>query len=620
LYFQQQKYKFFLVYIHNFFKIFIEELKYAIFLQKKVKKVHYFVLLVPVLLFTYFVFSGVTESEFLNWDDQIQVVSNSDIDSLNFSTVKKFFSSTYVGMYQPISTLSFAIDNAFYGKDAAGFHRTSLLLHLLNILLLYFLLLRLKLKPVQALVPLVFFALHPVQVEPVAWISARSTLLFSQFYIIALIFYARFAENRNIKDVFLTYFFFLLALLSKPSAASFFLLIPVIEYYFYPKLTIRTALRSLLFALPGIVLFIVTYFSRADAGHLHTAGTENFSLVHNIGYSLWSVVLYVIKILVPLHQNPYQTYPEFSLLFYIIPVFFAAGLVFLWFRMKKHRQSLLLCFGLFFVPLSVHLKLIPFGDQMMADRYVYLSVIGVFLLPAIFIVPLVQKMQSLLVKVLISVVSFLLLSLFILQTVLFSETWQNSNTFWTKVIECNPEHPVGYYNRGIDLRDKGRFSEALMDFTRVVELQPSNPDAWMARGTVLNKISDFRKAAEDFTEVIRLSPERFEAYFNRGNAYFNMGNYTDAIRDYATVVQLNPDHLDASFSVILCMIALNYDTEEIFTALNNFISRFPDFADAYYFRGIILADADRDAACSDFQKAADLGHEESKTIVIRGCL
>ena len=288
--------------------------QYAIFLQKNVKKLHYFIFLVPVLVFAYLVFSGVTSHEFLNWDDQLQVVSNPDIDTLNFPSVKKIFSSTYVGMYQPVTTISFAIDNALYGKDSFGFHLTSLILHLVNILLLYFLLLRLKLKPIQALLPLIFFALHPMQVEPVAWISARSTLLFSQFYIMALIFYARFAENRNRRDVIFSFFFFLLSLFSKPSAVSFFLLIPAIEYYYYPKLTIRTALRSLLFLLPAIVIFIVTYLSRADAGHLHTSEIESFTVFQNIGYSLWSIVLYFVNIILPISQNPYQTYPEFSLL------------------------------------------------------------------------------------------------------------------------------------------------------------------------------------------------------------------------------------------------------------------------------------------------------------------
>lgn len=585
------------------------------------KKPVVFIIPALVIIITYFAFSGSLRNEFLNWDDHIQVVNNTDIDSLSLSSVPAFFKKSYIGMYQPLTTLSFAIDTAISGKkDAFGFHLGSLIIHLINILLLYILLLKFRLKPLQALIPLIFFAIHPLQVEPVVWVSARSTLLFTMFYIVALIFYTRFAENRNIRDVILTFMFFLLAVFSKPSAASFFLLIPIIEYYFFPKLTIRTFLRMLLFALPAAMILLVTYATRSDAGHLHTVSSTEYGFMQNFAFAIWSVVLYAVRIIFPMEQNPFFTYQEYSLLFLIIPLLIFAGIVYLIYRLKKYRQSIILCLGMFIVPLSVHLKWIPFGDQMIADRYTYLSITGLFLLPAFFLYPWLEKLKLLWGRVAVSGLALFIVALFGMQTVLFSETWQNNQVFWTKVIEQNPQHPIGYYNRGIAFRDKGRFREALADFSKVIELQPSNPDAWMARGTIYSKLGDFRNAVEDYSEVIRLQPGQFEAYFNRGNAYMNMEMFTDAIRDYNMVTQLNPDHADAAFSAILCMISLNYQTEEILSSLNVFIQRFPDVPDAYYFRGIIFSDNDRDQACSDFKKAAELGHEESKAIVVRACL
>lgn len=573
-------------------------------------------LLLIILGVTLFAFYNVTDYEFINWDDHVQVVSNPDIAELSFNSVKKIFSSYYVGMYQPLTTLSYAMDHAIYGvRDSGGFHTTSLILHLLNIVFLFIFIKRLKFSDVQAFVLVMFFAVHPIQVEAVSWVSARSTLMFSMFYILSLLFYVCYAEKRRFSSVSASFLFFLLAVLSKPSAAVFFLMIPVLEYWIYGKMTLKTLFRTCIFALPGIFILVITYFSRSDTGQI--SSLQNINFLNNLGFALWSVMVYIFQIIFPFKQNVYQIYPDFNWYMIIIPMVFFILWMYFYITMKNNRKLLLMSAGMFLIPLSVHLKIIPFGDQYMADRYAYLSLPGLFILP----VSVLQNFSG--QRKLLKFIFFMLLVLIALflagLSFMRKDTWKNSITLWTHVIENNTGHNIAYYNRGNAYRDKGRIMESIKDFSMVIEQKPDYADAYFARGSLYSGIKDYNKAVEDYNIVIKLKPEVYQAYYNRGNAFYNSGNFTQAVQDYRKFLESEPMHEQASFYMILSMIQLNYNASELLDSLNIFVRKFPENPDGYYLRGIIFLEKNKKLACDNFLISAKLGNSDAESFARKYC-
>jgi hypothetical protein len=178
------------------------------------KSKHEYVLLAIVFI-AIIAYLPILNNDFTNWDDSLQVVNNKDIVSLSFSTIKTIFSSLYVAMYQSLATLSFAIEYHFFGLDAKYYHLTSLVIHLINIVLVYRLSTLITKRKDMALIVTSFFAVHPMYVEAIAWISARSTLLYSVFYIGALISYVNYIEKKKTKFLIVTFLLFLFSLLSK---------------------------------------------------------------------------------------------------------------------------------------------------------------------------------------------------------------------------------------------------------------------------------------------------------------------------------------------------------------------------------------------------------------------
>ncbi len=577
--------------------------------------------LFALLLLAFLCFNNVRKFQFINWQDQERIVHNEQINSLNFKSFSTFFTTFESEKYQPLVILSFAIDHAVYGgKNPLGFHLTSLLLHLINIVLLFILLRKLYFNDFQSFILVLLFAVHPYQVEAVSWVSARSTLLFSMFYLCALIFYANFAETRKTSFVIHAFVFFLLALFSNTAAASFLLFIPLLEWYSHPRINLRTWIRLVVFAMPLVFILILIYFLRIDPGPLYSMGEGDNGFLQNLGFAFWSVLLYAFHLVIPSAQNVFRVYPEFSVWMYVLPLLFIAGVVYTLVKFKNHRKILLISLGFFLIPLFVHLKIFQLSAQMMADRFMYLSVPGLFIIPVCIVSHFLKKYPRKLFQIIAVSVMIIVSSVYFVKSMKMTFTWQNSVSLWTNVIENNPEHPLGYFNRALAFRDKGMHIDAIADFDRVIELQPSNADAYLERGNVYSFVGSYDRAIDDFNAVFKLNRELYHTFFYRGNAHFNKEDFVNALKDYRSFTAYEPMHEQASFKTILCMMELGYSIEEIYNELDIFIIKFPDNSEGYYLRGLILMNGVPDDACKDFQKAAEMGNKAAKEIVLSLCM
>ena len=167
---------------------------------KQMKRQDLYIVLIIVIV-TAFVYARTLQNGFLTWDDELHVTNNPDIQSLSLHNIKTIFSSYYIGMYHPLVTLSFAIEYHFFGLHPAAYHATNVLFHLANVVLVFFLVLSLTQRRETAIIAACLFGLHPMHVESIAWITERKDVVYTYFYLSALIFYLRFIQQGKTKQV-----------------------------------------------------------------------------------------------------------------------------------------------------------------------------------------------------------------------------------------------------------------------------------------------------------------------------------------------------------------------------------------------------------------------------------
>ncbi|MEX2379508.1 MAG: tetratricopeptide repeat protein [Vicingaceae bacterium] len=550
-------------------------------------------------------------NEFTHLDDQVQVVENSTIQKLDWTNIRAIFSSTSVGMYQPLSSLLYAITYQFNGADAFNFHLLSLLFHFFNIFLIYSLLQKLNIDKINALLLTAVFALHPMQVESVSWVSAFSNLTYSCFYLAALIKYRDFQRNNRGRQFALTLLFFILALLSKSTAVTLPLLLLASDYFEDHKIKSKNWLNKLPFFALSIGFGLITIFSRESAGHLSDLSVQ-FDWFDRIFLVSYSVLFYPFKWIFPFELSAFYPYPELSngLLPWIYYASTVALIVAFW-LIWKHRKRTYLLFGalIYLLSISVVLQIIPVGNQLTTDRYIYLPMLGLL----IMIYELIRSIQIRKLLPLFGIWTLLLL----LASHQRTKVWTNDQLIWEDVIEKHPNVAQAYNNLGSYLLQKGQAQKAFNHFNKAVQLKPYYADALSNRGNLYSQQGKTQKALNDFNQAIKLRPHA-DAYFNRANEYVRLGKLRKAIKDYIASTELNASP-DTYTNWAYALLQLK-QTKEAEDKLQKALQLNPQFAQAHFLSGMLAQQQNKiNQACTHFQKAAQQNHAQGRQALERFC-
>src|SRR5688572_978865 len=221
-----------------------------------------------ILLVTFLLFYNTLTNNFVNLDDSGYIKDNPDIKSLSAKNIAAIFSSFYNANYHPFTTLSYAIEYNLFGLNAKPYHFVNLFLHLLNIFMVFRLIKKVSGKVQVALIVALFFAIHPMHVESVAWISERKDLLYSFFFICGLSTYYEYTHakaDRNKLYVY-TILLFLCSLLSKSAAITFPIMLLIFDYYFQRSWKAKVLVEKIPFFLLSLIFGVVNIFSQKSAG------------------------------------------------------------------------------------------------------------------------------------------------------------------------------------------------------------------------------------------------------------------------------------------------------------------------------------------------------------------
>ncbi|MFH0895198.1 MAG: tetratricopeptide repeat protein [Bacteroidota bacterium] len=596
------------------------------------------------VLLTFVVFIPALFNDFtIIWDDGGYIHNLNSVQQFN---LKDIFSDYVHGNYHPFLLLGFAIEYSMVGLKPMLFHLNNILIHLLNVYLVFLLIKKLSKSDTVAFITALFFGIHPMHVESIAWIAERKDVMYTAFFLISSLFYLEYIKQSKLKYILLSLLFFVFSIMSKSAAVCLPVLLFVFDWWEKRKFNVKLFTEKIPFLLVAILFGVIAVKAQAEAGAIQNL-TPLFSPFERIFISSWATILYFFKLILPINLSAMYPYPVRVgglLPFY----YYAAPLViliaaFLLYRFRKQTRPYL--FGLFFFAVTIGLviQLIPVGAAILAERYSYVPYIGLFFIVAMIVRPYVEKKKNAVhpkrTLVIIILAAFGLfwsvltemripvwkddISLFKDMTAKCpnqafafnnlgyayqnqKQDFPNALIWYDQALLIDSSFYMTYSNRAIIYFNQNRYPEAIRDFGKCLKLKPDYPDALLGRANTLSRVDKYADAIPDYDNYIKIRPADTNAYLWRGIARAKTFKYPEALQDFDVVIKMNPGSAQAHYWKGLSNLQLkNY--EAALTGLNTAIGLNANNAEYYSWRGIVFYNLKRiPESIADYTKAIEL--------------
>lgn len=567
----------------------------------------------------------------MNWDDAGYIANNLYIRDLSSTGLMAMLTKFYLHNYHPFTMISYAIEYSFAEANPFLYHVNNFLLHVINAALVFIFIKALthKQNSIPFFVALIF-ALHPMHVESVAWISERKDLLYTLFFLLSLIFYLRYIDSQQKpwRFLVLSLVLFFSSLMSKSAAVTLAPVLFLLDFYRNRKWSIMLLVDKIPFFVLSFIFGILAIRSQQTAIQ---DLTPMLSFIERILIAMFALFTYIYKLLLPVNLSAMYAYPikmndQLPMIYYIMPLIFAAIAFILW-RLRKFK---IVVFGFLFFLFNIGLvlQLVPVGGVILSERYTYVPYIGLIL---ILVWPLTSPKKNfvsvyttilLLHSITFGVLSFDRIKYWKNGDILFSDVIQkypllpyayNNRGFlywdyyalkvynenptqkdtyvqkayrdFSTAIQLDPSYVEAYSNRAVLLYNTGRIEESLSDFNIVLALDSSNADALIGRANTLSTLKRFDESLEDYTAYLQLKPNDERALVWRGTALTNTGNFKLALDDLRKAAQINPSDHETWYWIALT----HFQQSQFDSALIYFdktLNVKSDFAEAFSWKGL----------------------------------
>jgi tetratricopeptide (TPR) repeat protein len=522
---------------------------------------------VGLVLATLLTFSPGLRNDFVNWDDDVNIVQNHAFRGFDGPRLQWMFTTFLGGHYQPLTWISFAVDHAIYGgANSFGFHFTNLVLHAVGAALFFFVALRLLqwvFDPPEsgpngvtywcAAFAAAVFALHPLRVESVSWVTERRDVLSGVLLFACLLTYCRaLVRPGQFAGWFvLSLAFFILSLLSKAAALSLPVVLLVIDIYPARRLrngsaTIgRLIVEKVPFLLLSVAAGVMAIYAQRDAGAMKPlAEIDVLSRVAMAGYGY---VFYVYKTLVPLRLSPlYPIPPRAQLLgtMFIISAVLLVVAVVLAIAFRRRYPAFLAVIAAYLALLAPVSGIMQSGKQLVADRYSYLSVLPLAVLLAGGLLWLHRRpkvsvgdnREARTFSVLAGVYIFAIVLLTAYQTTV----WKDSVSLWDSAVRADNRNSVAHVNLADALREDGHPDGAIIHYMNAINLDPQDDKARAGLGRMLLELKEPAGALEQFQAAVDLAPDNPQYRFNLAYVLVGLGRLEEGADQYGAALKLAP--------------------------------------------------------------------------------
>jgi tetratricopeptide (TPR) repeat protein len=563
-----------------------------------------FLILPAILLLASIVFSNSLRNGFVNWDDPVNVQENIYIRDITTHNIKAWFTRPLIGMYTPLVYLSYALDYRVAGLNPWMYHLSNLLLHLINISLVFFLVRLFTGKLEIAGIASLLFAIHPLNAAAVIPVSVRSSVLYAVFYLSAYLCYLQYLKNGlRVRYLVAAFALFVLSLLSKSAAVVLPLLMVLTDWYFKRKFDWPAIREKIPFFLLSLIFGIITIVVRINVGHFE--GLYIYNTFERMLLASYSIAFYISKLLLPFNLSAYYDYPDntagdLPAAFYLSP-FMILLLVYALYKAKRYKRELLFCSSFFFIHIFLVLKIVPMGREMVCSRYAYLPGLGLFSMVGGAYAFTKSRLSSTnsrrlgaaegayrfagKIKTALTVLLILCTGAFSFISFQRNGTWKDSFTLWGEIIKNYPKKYITYNKRGLEKEKLKDYAGAVQEFKKAIELNPGYMNAYNNRGRAEMELKDYAGAIQDFNKAIELNSSYTDAYNNRGFAEMELKDYAGAMQDFSKTIELNPDYMYAYNNRGIVKVALK-DYAGAVRDFNKAIELNSSYTDAYNNRGI----------------------------------
>jgi len=546
---------------------------------------------------TLLVFWPVTRCGFVNFDDPDYVLNNPPVQAgLSWSNAAWAFTTGRTGNWHPMTWLSLMLDATLFGKSAVGFHVTSLMLHAVNVVLLFWLLRSLTGAMWRSALAAALFAWHPLAVESVAWVAERKNVLCTAFGFLSLLFYVKYARTGNesevqsprfkVKPVRQRVYYIVcwlalgIGLMSKPMVVTWPFVMLLLDYWPLARVQPGRWRFLVLEKIPFLALVVassvVTFFVQRNS-HLVVA-MNRLPLDERVENAIVAYGRYLVKMFWPADLAVFYPHPgSWPLTTGLLAV---AGLgaitLLVWFN--RSRRPYMVTGWLWYLGTLVPvIGLVQVGGQAMADRYMYIPMVGVLVMVVWGGFELARNVRwGAAVLAVMAAAALVVLPVLSWRQIAY---WQNGESLFRRALAVTSNNWLAHYNLGealdhqgrtdeamseyrqamqcqstyaeprnnlgVDLDKQGHTAEAIQYFQQAIQCQPGYVDAWNNLGVVLEKTGRLDEAIGDFTQALQLEPENPVTHKNLGEALDKQGQTDTAIQHYQTALRLNPEYPEA---------------------------------------------------------------------------
>jgi len=504
-------------------------------------------------------FWGARQCQFVNYDDPAYITSNQEIrHGLTAQSARWAFQTGAASNWHPLTWLSHLADVELYGMEPAGHHLTSVLLHTINGVLLFLLLRGMTGALWRCAFVAALFALHPLRVESVAWVSERKDVLSTMFWMLTVLAYVRYARDLKFEISNFKFFYglslalFALGLMSKPMLVTLPLILLLLDYWPLERWQ-RGAAGLFLEKIPFFVLAaassVVTFLVQRHGGAV--AALAGVPVGARVGNAFISYVRYLAKIFWPARLSPLYPHPGYWPWWEVAGAVALLAAVSAW-VIRRARPQPYLAVGWFWfvVMLAPAIGLVQVGIQSMADRYTYVASVGVFLMLAWGANEWIEKQRWIL-----GVAAVLALGACAVLTPRQVAFWRTSETLFQHAVEVTDNNYLAYNNLGFDLSNRGEAERAMTYFQKSLAINSNYDEARNNLGYSLAALGRYQEATNEYIKALSLNPRLTEAHNNLGIALGRLGLTDAGIHEYQIALEEDPRHAGArnNYGVALAM-------------------------------------------------------------------
>ncbi len=523
-----------------------------------------------LIISTLSIYWQIQNYDFINLDDNIYVTENPHVlagltkEGLFWSFRFTHEDDTH---WHPLTWLSHMLDCQLYGLRPGLHHLTSLILHVANALLLFLVLRRMTGALWKSAFVAALFALHPINVDSIAWVAERKNVLSTVFWMLTILTYSHYCERPGLYRYLLVFLIFSLGLLVKPMLVTLPFVLLLLDYWPLERigsgqqdsdnnkqknkskkyrLQGSIAFRLVLEKVPFLVLSMISIYLSSTTVQGIRISTESVPMKLRIANGLVSYVSYIGKMIWPQNLAVIYPYPTTML-----PMWQTAGaflllicisILVIW--LYRGKPFLVVGWLWYLGTLVPVLGLVQVGLwPAMADRWAYVPLIGLFIIIAWGVSDFATQLPHR--KVVLAITAAIILFAFMVITFLQVRYWKNSITLFEHTLKVTSDNFRPHINLGNALQRQGRLDEAIKHYSEALRLKPDLEEAHNNLGSALEKRGRIDEAIKHYLEALRLKPDLEAAHNNLGNALEKQGRIDEAIKHYLEALRLKPDYVEA---------------------------------------------------------------------------